>query len=283
MKLKNNSLMTDLAFLCTLLLVFICIVFMIEHYDNVQENVIALAIVLTIVIITYFTSLAVGLILNIAVIFAYSFYIIISSAYKGVSIESEVYFWMIWSPLITVSSYFFTRRTLLAEKENDEMRERIKCLSAVDVLTGLKNMRGFEQDGQVYMKISHRYNLELVLITWQFRFQRELTQMIGEDGIAKLVIQISQQIAESLREEDEIFMLDNDPYMWGTLLFTNSEATDIIIARVEKQFKKLDIRNISGKHSVSLDMRVGTARLTEQITKPLQFLDQAKKNSEYDV
>ena len=283
MKLKNNSLITDLAFDCMLLLFVICILFMIQNYDNLQKNTISLAVVLLIVIITYFTSLAAGLVINIAMIFGYCFYIILSSAYRGVSIGHEVYFWMIWSPLLTVSSYLFTRRTLLAENENEEMHNRIKFLSAVDVLTGFKNMRGFEQDGLVYMKISHRYNLELVMLTWQFRFQKELTQMIGDDGIKKLVKQISQQIAESLREEDEIFLLDDNPYMWGTLLFTNSETTDIIIDRIDKQLKLIDIRNASGKHAVQLDMRVGTARYSEQIKTPLQFLEQAKKSSEYDV
>lgn len=283
MKLKNNSLVTDLAFMCMLLLMLICVIFMLQNYDNLQRNTIILVIVLINVIITYFTTIAAGLIINIAMIFGYSVYIILSSAYKGVSIQSEIYFWIIWSPLMIVSSYLFTRRTLLAEKENFEMHERIKCLSAVDVLTGLKNMRGFEQDGLVYMKISHRYSLELVMLVWQFRFQKELTQMIGEGGLKKLVKQISKQIAESLREEDEIFMLDDNPYMWGTLLFTNAETTDIIIDRIAKQLKKIDIRNASGKHAIQLDMRVGTARYSEQIQTPLQFLEQARKSSEYDV
>jgi GGDEF domain-containing protein len=283
MRLKNNSLIADLAFLCMLLLLMICIMFMMQNYDNLQRNTIALATVFATVIITYFTSLSFGLVINIALIFGYSIYIILSSAYKGVSIEAEVYFWIVWSPLMTVSSYLFTGRTLLAEKENLEMRERIKCLSESDALTGLKNMRGFEQDGLVYMKISHRYNLELVMLIWQFRFQKELTQMIGEDGINKLVKEISLRIADSLREEDEIFMLDDDPYMWGTLLFTNSETTDIIIARIENQLKKIDVRNVSGKHAVQLDMRVGSARYSEEIKSPLQFLEQAKKSSEYDV
>ncbi len=283
MKINYNSLITDLAFLCMLLLMIVCILFMIEDYDNLQRNTTILAIVMITVIITYFTSIAAGLMLNIALIFSYSFFVILSSAYKGVSIKPEIYFWIFWSPLVTVSSYLFTRRTLFAEKENSEMHERVKCLSAVDIVTGLKYMRGFEQDGLVYMRISHRYNLELIMLIWQFRFQKELTLMIGEVELEKLVKQISQQIASSLREEDEIFMLDDNPYMWGTLLFTNSETTDVIIGRVEKQLKNIDLKNTSGRHAIQLDMRVGTAQYSEQIQTPLQFLEQAKKSAEYDV
>ena len=283
MKLRNNSLITDLAFLSILLLIFVCVLFMADNYDNLQRNTTILSIVLLTVVITYFTSITAGIVMNIVMIFGYCFYIIMSSAYKGVSIESEIYFWIFWSPCMTAASYLFSRRTLLAEKENITMKERMQQLSAVDVVTGLKNMRGFEQDGLVYMKISHRYNLELMLLIWQFRFQRELTQMIGPSELEKLVKQISRGIAASLREEDEIFMLDNDPYLWGTLLFTNSETTDIVIARVEKELKKIDLKSASGKHSIQLEMRVGTVQYSNQIQSPLQFLDIAKKSAEFDV
>jgi len=279
----NNSLVTDLAFLCSLLLMLVCIFFMAENYGSLQRNIIILSIVFLVVIITYFTSIAAGLIMNIVMIFAYCLYIIVSAAYKGVTVESEIYFWIFWSPAMTASTYLFTRRTLMAESENNVMKEQINYLSAVDALTGIKNMRGFEQDGLVYMKISHRYNLDLVLLVWEFRFQRELMRMIGAEGLEKLVVQISQIIGASLREEDEVFLLDDNPYMWGTLLFTNTETTDIVIARVDSQLKKVDLKNASGKHSIQLDMRVGIAQYSDQIQSPLHFLEQAKKSSEYDV
>jgi len=283
MKAKRNFLVADIAYLGMLLLLFVCILFISENPDNLQKNSIILAAVLIMVIITYFTSLTAGLVLNIVMIFGYSVYVIVSAAYRGITVDSNIYFWIFWTPCITVTAYLFARRTLSAEKENEKAQEQLQRLSGVDALTELKNMRGFEQECNVYMKISRRYNMELVLLVWQFRYQRELSQMIGEEGLQKLVVQVSQIIAACLREEDAVFMLDNDPYLWGTLLFTNAEATHIIIERVQKELEHIELKSGSGKHLLALDMRVGTARCSELVQSPFHFLEQAKKRAQYDV
>lgn len=283
MKAKKNFLVADVAYLCMLLLLFVCILFISENPDSLEKNTIILAIVLTVVIITYFSSLAAGLVMNIVMIFCYSVYVIVTSAYNGVTIDTDIYFWIFWSPCMTTTAFLFSKRTLMAEKENKQMNEQLQRLSGVDAVTELKNMRGFEQECGVYMKISRRYNMELVLLVWQFRYQRELVQMVGAEGLEKLVIQISQTIASCLREEDAVFMLDNNPYLWGTLLFTNSEAMHIVVDRVEKRLEQIEIKSASGKHSLALEMRVGNSRYSEHIQSPFYFLEQAKKRAEYDV
>ena len=40
---------------------------------------------------------------------------------------------------------------------------------------------------------------------------------------------------------------------------------------------------MSGKHDIYLDMRVGSASLDEKTDSPLLFLEQARRQSEYDV
>ncbi len=283
MKAKKSFIIADVSFLGMLLLIFICVIFMAENTESLQKNSIILAIAMTVVIVTYFTSIASGLVLNIVMIFVFSVYVMVSSAYKGVSIDPNIYFWIIWSPCMTTLTYLLSMRTLVAEKENAAMSEQLQRLSGVDRLTELKNMRGFEQECTVYMKIARRYKLELVLLVWQVRYQNELAQMVGANGIETLVKQISRCIGETLREEDAVFILGDNPYLWGTLLFTSSEATDIITNRVGKRLEEIEIKTSSGRHTVAVDMRVGTAMYSDQILSPFHFLEQAIKGAEYDV
>lgn len=283
MNRKNSFLISDVAYLLMLLLIFVCILFIVGSPDELQKNFIILAVVLMVVMITYFTTITAGLLMNILMIFGYSAYVILRAAYQGAAIDQNVYFWIIWSPCMTAASFLFARRAQLAEAEIKKNGEQLRRLSGVDAVTELKNVRGFEQECGVYMKISRRYSMDLVLIVWQFRYQRELVQMLGQEGLERLAVQISKIITGSLREEDAVFLLDNEPYLWGTLLFTNLEAARIVIDRVAGQLEQLDIKSLSGKHSLALEMRVGGAQYTEDVLLPFELLEKSKKNLEYDV
>ena len=283
MNKKKDLIISDISFLSMLLLLFICMMYMAENTESLQRNSIILAVALTVVIITYFTSIAAGLIMNIVLIFIYSTYVIFTSAYQGVSVDINIYFWIFWSPCLTAVTYMFSNRTLVAEKENTVMNEQLQRLSGVDILTELKNMRGFEQECTVYMKIAKRYKLELVLLIWQVRYQNELSQMVGANGMETLVRRISKYIGETLREEDAVFILGDSPYLWGTLLFTNTSATEIITERVGKKLEEIEVKTASGRHKVAVDMRIGAAMYSEEIQSPFHFLEQAVKKAEYDV
>ncbi|HWP51827.1 MAG TPA: diguanylate cyclase [Clostridia bacterium] len=283
MKQNRNFLIADLAFLCMLLLLLICILFMSGTQESFQKNMIILTAVLITVIITYFSTLPIGLVLNIVMIFSYATYVIVYSAYHGVSISLDIYFWIIWSPCMTVAVYLFSGRTKQAEKQNDQMKEQLVRLSGVDPETELKNIRSFERECSVYMNISRRYQMSLVVVVWQFRFQRELMQMLGQEGLMQLVKQISNEILLCLRQEDALYMLDHNPFLWGTMLFTDLESTHIVIERVMERLEKLDLTSASGKHQIILEMRSGAARFSDNNNTPFQLLEEAKKKLEYDV
>ena len=78
-------------------------------------------------------------------------------------------------------------------------------------------------------------------------------------------------------------MLDKEPCLWGTLLFTNADSTQIVIDRVTKRLQKVEILSLTGKHNVTIEVRIGRAKYDETIQSPFHFLEQAKKEAEYDV
>lgn len=284
MRNNKNALTADIAFLCMLLLTFLCVLFLTGDPQNLQSNSIILAVVLGATILTYFTNLTTGLVINLVLIFIYMTYVIFMAAYYGAAIQSNTYFWVLWTPCMTTASYLFSRRTLLLEEENTKLHRQLTRLSGVDTLTELKNMRSFERDCNVYMKISKRYSMELGLIVWEFRYQKELAQIIGAPRMEELAKLVSTEISASLREEDAVYLLDSAPYSWGTLLFTNAESTHIVIDRVESRIRQIDLQDLSGKHDVYLEMRVGSAIYSDEaLNSPLTFLSLAKQQTEYNV
>ena len=184
---------------------------------------------------------------------------------------------------MTTAVYLFSGRTKQAEKHNEQMKEQLVRLSGVDPETELKNIRSFERECGVYMNIWRRYQMSRGVVVWQFRYQRELTQMLGQNGLMQLVKQISKEILQSLRQEDALYMLDSNPFMWGTMLFTDLESTHIVVDRVRKRLEMLDLTSASGKHKINLEMRSGATRFSERINTPFQLLEEAKKKLEYDV
>ncbi|WRS28840.1 diguanylate cyclase [Oscillospiraceae bacterium MB08-C2-2] len=283
MKENRRFLGVDISFLAMLLLLFISVFFIGSDTEAMTGNFILLAVSAACAMLTYFTSLTAGLVVNLVLIFAYVTYTIFTSASSGVEVPVSTYFWMFWSPLMTTVTYFFTRRTFQAEEQNRVLQEQLDRLSGVDSLTELKNIRSFEADCAVYMKIAKRYHMSLVLVVWEFRFQRELGHMLGKEGLLDLVKRVSRQITAALREEDAIYLLEGDPYTWGSLLFTDPESVSIVVERVKNQLAEIQIQDAASRHSIELSMRVGIATFDDTITSPLALLEKAHKRSEYDV
>ena len=282
--MKNkNAFVADLAFLCMLLLVFICVLFLAGDPDNIWTNSVILTVACAVAVLTYFTNLTAGLVCNLVLVFAYVSYIIVKAVYTGESIPSYTYFWILWTPAMTAAVYLFTQRTTRLETENEHMLRQLTLLSGVDAQTELRNMQSFMRDAGVYMKISRRYDMKLMLFVWEFRFAREVEQLAGKGRMEELVKQVSDAITASLREEDAVYILDAAPHAWGTLLFTNPDSAHIVIERVESHIRQIDVQDISGKHDLYLDMRVGSAEYGEAVQSPLEFLELAKKQSEFDV
>jgi hypothetical protein len=99
----------------------------------------------------------------------------------------------------------------------------------------------------------------------------------------ELVERISEVISTSLRAEDAVYLLDDKPYKWGTLLFTNTDSHQIVAARVRKNIHALNLKDSEKKFRLNFEMRVGAAEFTQDITSSLQLLEKASKQMEFDV
>ncbi|WMC93723.1 GGDEF domain-containing protein [Kineothrix sp. MB12-C1] len=274
---RRHSILSDLSFQAVLILFFIAVLFISLDHVNLAANMIILCIVTILLLVTYFTSIKIGLILDIIFVFLLIALTVFETINKGNAIPANVYFWIFWpvATIVAISSY--VRQHHLLDEENKELVRQIEKYVTIDELTQMNNLLGFERDASVYMNISRRYQMELELVLWRLTYQEDLNRLLGTTDMKKAIGQISDAIKNSLRKEDLVYIVDTEPYIWGTLLFSRPEAAEIVIAHVKEGVASAGLSELTKQKSFSLEISGTVVAYDGSMMTPLTFLNKAKK------
>lgn len=280
----KNSIIIDLSLISLLLLLFICSSFIWIDSENININIFILCVVFIVMLITYFTNITTGLIIDLIIIFTVLSFALYIGIYKDFEIPIYIYFWIVIFPICTIVIGAFTKFSLDLQSEVIEMEKKMGDLVTIDCLTGLKNERAFIHDAQVYMCISQRYKHGLVLMVIGIRHKAEVEKIIGKDNMNKLISSISAELLEKIRKEDLVYMVDRKNSLWCVLVMTNeTSSVKMISERIKKQISQLNINGIFKFENLNIELRIGTYDYSEKIKTPLEFLELSKKEMEYDV
>ncbi|ECW0045389.1 GGDEF domain-containing protein [Listeria monocytogenes] len=284
MKKITNNLFADIGFLFFILLCFITIGSMINTPDEYLRNIILLNITFLLVIITYFTNLTLGLILNVLYIFIYATYIIYEIVANQIAYGFGSYFWLIITPLFTVASAMFTRNTSRLQEENTKIKQQNLYLGTIDQETLLKNIVSFQNDERIFSSISRRYDLPLSLMVIKVRHWRELKRFQSEEEMRLALQDISAILETCIRTSDVLYLLDKDDATWGLLLLTDEPGGKLVADRIKSRIAEANTEEFAAKYRVKLELRIGTSQFdSEKVKTPLDFIDLATKELEYDV
>ncbi|EJT8158709.1 GGDEF domain-containing protein [Listeria monocytogenes] len=284
MKKITNNLFADIGFLFFILLSFITIGFMINTPDEYLRNIILLNITFLLVIITYFTNLTLGLILNVLYIFIYATYIIYEIVANQIAYGFGSYFWLIITPLFTVASAMFTRNTSRLQEENTKIKQQNLYLGTIDQETLLKNIVSFQNDERIFSSISRRYDLPLSLMVIKVRHWRELKRFQSEDEMRLALQDISAILETCIRTSDVLYLLDKSDATWGLLLLTDEPGGKLVADRIKSRIAEANTEEFAAKYRVKLELRIGTSQFdSEKVKTPLDFIELATKELEYDV
>lgn len=276
--------MSDIALLSFLVLVFICIAFIAGAPDNYLQNIIILNVAFILAIVTYFTTVTAGLILNLVFIFVYGFYTMYQTISVGETIGLSTYFWLIMTPLLTVVLWIFTLGNRELQNENQRLEKITANTAIVDENTNLRNSISFHKDASLFTGISTRYQIPLTLLVVKVKYWKEIRRIIPDDQLAEAIYDVSQLSQASIRTNDALYLLDKDDATWGLLLFTDSAGAKIVIERIKLKLQELNDTEFANKYKVSLGLKIGAVQYEPgTIENPLDFIVQAKKQLEYDV
>ncbi|AOZ94419.1 diguanylate cyclase domain-containing protein [Paenibacillus crassostreae] len=284
MKRNQSSLLSDVAFLLLFIICFICIVFTSGDPDHYIQNIIFLNIAFLIAIVTYFTSLTLGLILSIIFIFGCGTFTLYQSLIQGVSVGYGNYFWLIMTPVITAVTSILTRTNKLLQEENELLLKSNNSLATMDENTNLKNSRSFQQDATVFMALSTRYNIPLTLLVINVKYWDELRRLTSEEEMTSLMYDVSVLSQTSIRTNDTLYIFEKENPIWGLLLFTDRQGANIVIDRIKQNVENLNSGDYTKKYSVELNLKVGAMEYdSDNILTPLDFIVSARKQLEFDV
>jgi len=282
MKRLKRNLQTDLSFILLVVLIFVYFIFLIYQKEYLMDNFLIAAVVFIIVLITYFTNLTTGLIINTTLILAYITYLIIQSITKGIVIRPYVYFWIVMSPAMTTAFSLFTMTTTGLQKQVTDLSTRLVTISTLSEDTKLKNLRAFENDVNIYMSIAKRYDIDFGVLLIQFKYQKEIERLSRKEGMKQVVLQVIDVVKKATRAEDELYQVDDNEITFALLMLTKKEGTNIIHDRLKERIAQIDTNDILNTRQLTLDMKIGMA-FDDGKKDALELLDAAKDAMQYDV
>ncbi|MDH6371246.1 signal transduction histidine kinase [Paenibacillus sp. PastF-3] len=187
MRRNRSGLVSDIALLSFLVLLFICIVFISGAPDDYIQNIIILNVAFILAIVTYFTTVTAGLVLNLVFIFTYGFYTMYQTISLGETIELNTYFWLIMTPLLTVVLWIFTLSNRELQAENQRLEKKTANMAIIDENTDLRNSISFQKDAALFTGISTRYQIPLTLLVVKVKYWNEIRRIIPEDKLAEAI------------------------------------------------------------------------------------------------
>lgn len=284
MRRMQSSMVSDGAFILFILVCFVCIVFTAGNPNLYIQNIIFLNLALLIAIVTYFTNVTTGLILNILFIFGYGTFTLYQTVVVGGVIGSQNYFWLIMTPLITISTWLLTYGNRQLQIENEQLQKANKSLATVDAKTSLKNTFSFQSDATIFMALSVRYHIPLTLMVFSVKYWDEIRRIIGEDQLMEAVLDLSRMSQTSIRTNDSLYLLNQENPMWGMLLFTDRPGASIVIDRLRNSVEERNRNEYRETFRVELVLKMGAIEYDAKlIPNPMEFITLAKKQLEFDV
>ncbi|MDD4796457.1 MAG: diguanylate cyclase [Eubacteriales bacterium] len=282
MKKVRKNLQTDLSFILLLVLMFVYFIFLIYQEEYLLDNFLIATVVFLIVLVTYFTNLTTGLIINTTLILGYITYVIVQSMTKGTIIRPYVYFWVGMAPALTTAFSLFTMSTARLQSEVNSLGDKLVATSTLNEETKLKNLRAFENDANIYMSIARRYDIDFGVLVIRFKYQREIESLSRREGMHKVIMQVVDAVRKATRAEDELYQLDEDQITFALLMLTKKESGTIVQDRIKERIAQIDTNEILNTRQLILDMRLGMAFATDG-KGALDILGAARDAMQYDV
>ncbi|NMF03324.1 diguanylate cyclase domain-containing protein [Clostridium beijerinckii] len=259
----------------------LCLSYKVFELDNSFENYIMLEVVMIIALVSYYTNVTLALVVTLAADFVYMSYKLYLNFLGNINIDFYSYYWIFLIPGTAILMSLVSRNIFALQTENESLINENSELVMIDEETNIKNQRALLIELPIYMKLSTRHKIPVTLLIVKIKFAEKLRSILGKEGYKLLLIQSSQVLEKSLREEDIKYIIDDKTF--GFLTITDVTGAKVVKERFRENINKYDF--IKGSHykKVKLDIQIGSYTFDNSIKDPLDIIRMAEKELEYDI
>lgn len=282
--MDKSSVKIDSYFLALILELFIVFtLFML--YRNERNNVldfIMLSITVFSVMVTYVGGTVVGLILTSLTIFAYASYVFYINLVKAVNIEAISYLWMFSIPIVTLTTGKLQGSIASVQSKNRKLKSDYEKLVTIDQDTGLGNVKLFYRELEREISKVSRHKTKCTLMMIKLPYYKEIRRMIGDEETIIIKNKVSSSILESIRVEDEMYIIDKDT-LGIVMPNTNLEGAKVVKGRIKDKITHLNLTVKERKEGVTIDTKIAVVEIDETIKTPIDIKLKTEEELQYDV
>lgn len=282
--MDKSSIKIDSYFLALILELFIVFtLFML--YRNDKNNVldfIMLSITVFSVMVTYVGGTVVGLILTSLTIFAYASYVFYINLVKAVNIEAISYLWMFSIPIVTLTTGKLQGGIASVQAKNRKLKSDYEKLVTIDQDTGLGNVKLFYRELEREISKVSRHKTKCTLMMIKLPYYNEIRRMIGDEETIIIKNKVSSSILESIRVEDEMYIIDKDT-LGIVMPNTNLEGAKVVKGRIKDKITHLNLTVKERKEGVTIDTKIAVVEIDETIKTPIDIKLKTEEELQYDV
>jgi GGDEF domain-containing protein len=281
---EQNSTRKKIDILMTLLITYffaLCVSIKVLGIDNSFENYLMIELVMIIALISYYSNITLALVITLGIDFVYMSYNLYSNFVSNKVISYNTYYWIVMLPITALLMALISNNIIKLQKENESLQSENSELVMFDEDTNIRNERALLVELPIYIKISIRHKIPVTLFVVRIKFAEKLRSILGKEQYKNLLIQSSNVLEKSLREEDIKYILDYRTFAFLTI--TDTIGAKVVKERFRENVNKFDFSKESFYKNVKLDIQIGCYTFDNSATDPLEFIRLAEKELEYDI
>jgi GGDEF domain-containing protein len=282
--MKDENQRKAVDFYINLLIAYFFILSIIITFLNFQvnfENYIMLTILMIIALISYYFNVTISLVITLIIDFIYGTYNLYQNISTGISLNNEVYLWIVFMPLTAVIVSLVSRNILLLQNKVEELEDLNEELVMINPLTGDRNIKAFTNEIPIYISMNKRYNIPITIMIVKFKYGDRLKTIVGKDYFNNILIKSSGVLSESLRVEDRKYILNDSTFVY--ILISDNSGSKVVENRLKENIKNIEMKDRKFNKNINLEIQVGSYTYEGDIQDPLELLKKAEKELEYDV
>ncbi|MGM8213103.1 GGDEF domain-containing protein [Virgibacillus sp. W0430] len=187
--------------------------------------------------------------------------------------------WMIILLLLSLAAGQLSSEIKTTINENNELREQIRTLVAIDPITGFDNKERMLVELELEFNRSKRYGHTFTLILIKINHMEQFGKLYGDQELSNLLQYFSQSLYKSVRASDHKYRPEKDTF---ALLLTDTPVDDAQLV-INKLNNTLQVYQLQNKKFITLQLTYGVVGFSADIKNHNELYDLAMEQVEEHV